>query len=183
MSPKVLERAREVLQSIVQRLEPIEQEFSSPPGDFAIGHQGEIDPERYLASVRAGLFALRDALRDARAALASDDPEFLVLTALECQINLSAGQLLFYHRRTLIDPRVRQGKKSGESRRHEIKRTPYVAHYWALVDSGMPYLKARSECIALARRDGVSFPESVPSRNRWFPKPKVKWTGSINEEN
>src|SRR4051794_14999909 len=114
MSPKLLARARAVLESIVQRLEPIEREFSSPPGDFVRG-QKEVDPKRWLASVRAGLFDLRDALRDARAALASDDPEFIVLTAFRCQENLSCGQLLFYHQRALIDPKIRQGKKSGES--------------------------------------------------------------------
>src|SRR4029077_1188488 len=113
MNPKVFARARDVLESIVERLDPIEREFSSPPGDFAIGHQGEIDPERYWASSRAGLFALRDALRDARAALASDDVEFVVLTAFQCQENFGGGLLLFYSQRAPVEARVRQEKKSG----------------------------------------------------------------------
>jgi hypothetical protein len=174
MSPKILARARAVLGSIVQRLEPIEQEFSSPPGDFAIGHKGEIEPERWLASVRAGLFDLRDALRDARTALASDDPEFVVLTAFRCLENLGGGLLLFYHQRAVVDPRVRQGQKSGEIRRHAIDRQPYVELYKALIENGTPYLKARKECIESAEREGVSFPRSAPSQNRWFPKPKIK---------
>ena len=161
-----VDSARAVLERIVSRLEPMERELSFVPG-YWVGGKAEAAARQRLAN---GLYFLRIALRDARDALASDDPENIIISAINCQTAFGDGRLLLFRREEVPHLSRERGKKSGAVRRYPCKC--YQDAYKALLNSGIPYLRARQECIARMIADGLKPPKSPTTENAWFPKPE-----------
>jgi hypothetical protein len=113
---------------------------------------------------------LRRALHAARKTLKSDDPEYIVIMALEYQTLFGEGRLLLFKREGATLLSREQGKKSAAARREG--RKPYQDLYQTMVASGVHYLKARQDCINQMSADGRHVPRSPTTLNQWFPKPK-----------
>lgn len=175
MSDDILRITREALQERIVQLEAIEQQYLSfVPGGFVdpATRKNAPDVQRRFDS---GLFWLRDALRSMRRACDIEDNEEFLLQARHCDALFNDGRFLFFKYNAVTAPLSERGKKSGKVRRKEEERQPYVDLYLAKVlTDRIPHLVARNQCIDEAARNGVSFPRSVASLNKWFPKPKKK---------
>jgi hypothetical protein len=164
---EAVQAARDSLQSIIEKLEPIEKELLS----FNVGFWGVNSESDKAAQKRlsTGLEYLRFALSGARDTLGSENnPETIIVNAFIYLDFFNEGRLALFPYAT----RRFGGKKSGGIRRKEADRQPFVDLYWKKVEADVPYLTARNECIDAAKLKGVNFPTSVPSLNKWFPKPK-----------
>ena len=159
--------ARLVLERIVHRLEPMEQELSFSTSYWVGDKEAE---EKLQQRMATGLLFLRNALRGACRALVGDDPEDVIISALECQTMFGDGRLLLFKREEATLLSRERGRKSAAAR--GAWRKPYRDMYRTMVASGVPYLKARKDCMNQMSAGGRRVLKSPTTLNQLFPKPK-----------
>ena len=172
MSEGLVAADRAVLERIVRQLEPMERELSFLPSCWV----EDKTEEELRPRIATGLLFLRQALYEARRALASDDPELIGINALHCQTLFADGRLMLFKRNETTILASQRGRKSGKAsrRKAEAKWQPYGDYYNARLDSGIPYLHARHEVLARMDNDGVQVPKSPETIRKLFPKPSKK---------
>jgi hypothetical protein len=159
---------RTILIVLLERLDGQVGQVSAEHSAFWVGdHEGEAEVMRRLQS---GELHLKLAVRMAREAIESGDPDTIATAALLCPTFEWTGREMAGRCRTLTIKR-KGGKCRGiaQQKEAEARLKPYTDRYRELLASGTPYLKARRLIKAQMVKD--EFPEpSVPTFAKWFSK-------------
>jgi hypothetical protein len=154
-------RAEIILRSWIERIEAKIGPVSIADSRF-YGAEA-LDPET------RGSYLLAFAIAMAREALETGDDRQIADEAARCQVLESSADRLF-----MRSQRREGGATTAAKRRREAEERykPYQADYQALLDAGVPYLKARQQVLDRMEKRGIAVP-SHPVINRRFPKPPI----------
>jgi len=148
------------LRALVDR---IEAKIGSVSIADVAGYGEEWSNDRNPARVRLAFAVLM-----ARQALESGDERQIATEAARCQsLEREAEQIATRNRRRA------GGKRAGAARRAKTadRLKPYIDEYNDLIASGKAHLWARKQVLDRMGRNSEPVP-SLPTINRWFPKPK-----------